>query len=255
MESCRPCPSRSASSDAGECARRLGLVSALIDSGCCGLRDPQASRRRCTRGVRGNGNNDRGVDAMAPRRAAALIRCITSLADQRARRQDPIVSVGYGRTDARMDASPLRLSADDQLLVAEHRRSSSSHEGRRMDKLKGKNREPLSRLGLRQGKRSDPGKRRRDVRLTVTHIAVPHPAPSSRRMAADPPGEARLGDPARLGRDESDRAESSGENWLPGDIIGVWWVGRRRGRDPAGRSGQGYIAAGFNAPGANTRRH
>ena len=45
----------------------------------------------------------------------------------------------------------------------------------------------------------------------VTHIAVPHPGNEQQRaMAAGAPDQARLGDPARLGRDEPGGAEGGG---------------------------------------------
>ncbi len=72
--------------------------------------------------------------------------------------------------------------------------------------------------------------------FAVTHIAVPHPGNEQQcAVAADPADQARLGDPARLGRDESDRAQGCGQDRLPARqdrrrLV----VGCRRGHDSRG---------------------
>ena len=102
----------------------------------------------------------------------------------------------------------VHLPAGDQLLVAEHRQDQVHRdEGRRDGQAQGQeDREHLSRLGLRQG--NDPGARRagEDVRLhRHAHPGAASGQRAGRAVAADPADQARLGDPARLGRDESRR--------------------------------------------------
>ena len=85
--------------------------------------------------------------------------------------------------------------------------------------------------------------------------SLKHPgaAPGQRAgiaVAADPPGQARLGDPVGLGRDESDRAQGGGEDRLSARqdrrrLV----VGLGRGRDSRGRRGQGLRRAAFSASG------
>src|SRR5207302_882089 len=58
--------------------------------------------------------------------------------------------------------------------------------------------------------------------------------------AAAPPDQARLGDPARLGRHAPDGAESRRQDRLPArQDRRCLVVGRRRGRDPRRRRGEG----------------
>ncbi len=102
----------------------------------------------------------------------------------------------------------VHLPAGDQLLVAEHRQDQVHRdEGRRDGQAQGQeDREHLSRFGLRQG--NDPGARRagEDVRLhRHAHPGAASGQRAGRAVAADPADQARLGDPARLGRDESPR--------------------------------------------------
>ena len=105
---------------------------------------------------------------------------------------------------------PLRLPARDELLEPEHRQDQVHRdEGRRDGQVEGEeDRQPLPRLGLRQGDDPDPGPAGQEVRL---HGDAHRGRPSRQRagiaVAADPSTEARLGDPARLGRHEPGRPE------------------------------------------------
>ena len=113
---------------------------------------------------------------------------------------------------------PVRLPADHQLLVAEHRQDQVHRpEGRRDGQAEGQeDREPLSRLGLRQG--DDPGSRHPGEEVRLRGDAHRGAAPGQRAagaVAAGPPGPAGLGDPAGLGGDEPDGAEGGGEGGFP----------------------------------------
>ena len=168
----------------------------------------------------------------------------------------PMISIGYGRTDA----------ADGRVfpyvfpLITNYWSQNTAkikfigHEGRRDGQAEGQeDREHLSRLGLRQG--DDPGPRRAGQEVRLRGHAHRGAAPGQRAggaVAADPPDQARLGDPARLGRDEPDGAQGRGQGRLPARPHHRRLVVRRgRGHDSGRRRGKGYIAAGFNVAGAN----
>jgi len=72
----------------------------------------------------------------------------------------------------------------------------------------------------------------------VSHIPVAHLATSSSAMAAVA-DQARLGDPARLGRDEPDRAQGRRKIGFPRTKIGAYGGARRGRRDPAGDAAKG----------------
>jgi len=72
-------------------------------------------------------------------------------------------------------------------------------------------------------------------------------------VAADPADQARLGDPARLGCDESDRAQSGGESGLPAQQNGrCVWSGAEEDVIPAGDAAKGFYAAASTSPGPTT---
>ena len=132
-----------------------------------------------------------------------------SLIDKATADKIPMISLGYGRTDA----SDGRVFPYVFPLITNYWSQNTAKikfigiEGRRDGQAEGQeDREHLSRLGLRQG--DDPGPRRagEEVRLRRhAHRGAASGQRAGRAVAADPPDQARLGDPARLGRDESRR--------------------------------------------------
>ena len=93
---------------------------------------------------------------------------------------------------------------------------------------------------------------RRSTASSVTQIPVPHPGNEQAvAVAADPPDQARLGDPVGLGRDEpgraQDRARRSASRATRSSACGG--RARRRTSIPAGDAAKGYIASAFNVVG------
>jgi len=84
--------------------------------------------------------------------------------------------------------------------------------------------------------------------FTVTHIPVPHPGnEQGAQWLADPADQAGLGDPARLGRDESGLRSRPPPRSASRATTSSASGGRGGGgHDPCRRRGKGYIAAGFN---------
>ena len=74
------------------------------------------------------------------------------------------------------------------------------------------------------------------ARLRAEMIPVPPPGQRAAvALAADPPVQARLGDPLGLGRDERHRAQDGAEVGFPRDqMVGVWWAGAEPDTDAAG---------------------
>ena len=199
-------------------------------------------------------NNARGVECYermkkhAPTGASLVHPLSTgitySLIEKATADQIPIITMGYGRTDAsdgRVFPYVFPLMTNYWSQSTAKIKFIGQKEGG-MDKLKGKKIVNLYHDSA-YGKETMPilevaGE---EVRLR----SHPHrrAAPGQRAagaVAAGPAHQARLGDPARLGRDEPDRAQGGGEGGLPArpHRRGVV-VGRRGGHDPRGRLGQG----------------
>ena len=165
----------------------------------------------------------------------------------------PIISMGYGRTDA----SDGRVFPYVFPLITNYWSQNTAKikfigmkEGG-MDKLKGKKIVNLYHDSA-YGKETIPvlDAQAKKYGFKVTHIAGAAPGQrAAGAVAADPPDQARLGDPARLGRDESDRAQGCRQGRFPAQqdrrrVV----VGRRRGRDSGGRRGQGLYRRGLQPP-------
>src|SRR3989442_4440735 len=89
--------------------------------------------------------------------------------------------------------------------------------------------------------------------FTVPHIAVPHPGNEQQAQWL----QIRQAKPDWVilhgwGVMDPNALKAAAKIGFPGDhIIGVWWSGAEEDVIPAGQAAKGYIAAGFNAPGAN----
>ena len=204
--------------------------------------------------------NDRGVECYERSKkkgptGATLIHPLStgitySLIDKGTADKIPIVSVGYGRTDA-ADGRVFPYVFPMITTYWSQNTAKIKFIGQKeggMDKLKGKKIVNLYHDSA-YGKETIPILDAAGEEVRLPGHAHRGAAPGQRAavaVAAGPPGQARLGDPARLGRDEPDRAQGGGENRLPArqDHRRVV-VGRGGGRDSGGRRRQGLHRRGL----------
>jgi branched-chain amino acid transport system substrate-binding protein len=168
----------------------------------------------------------------------------------------PVVSIGYGRTDAADGrvwpyVFPLVTTYWSQNTVKI--KFIGQKEGG-MDKLKGKKIVNLYHDSA-YGKETIPvlDAQAKMYGFTVTHIAVPHPGNEQgaqwlqiRQIKPDWVILRGWGvmNPTAL--------KAAAKVGFPRDhIVGVWWSGAEEDTIPAGEAAKGYIAAGFNVAGAN----
>ena len=168
----------------------------------------------------------------------------------------PIVSMGYGRTDA----SDGRVFAYVFPLITNYWSQNTAKikfigmkEGG-MEKLKGKKivniyhdsaygKETIAVLDVQAKKYG----------FEVTHIAVPHPGNEQQAQWL----QVRQIRPDWVilrgwGVMNPTALKAAAKTGFPRDkIVGVWWSGAEEDVIPAGEAAKGYIAAGFNAPGSN----
>ena len=210
-------------------------------------------------------NNARGVECYERQKkkgptGATVIHPLStgitySLIDKATEDKIPIISLGYGRTDAsdgRVFPYVFPLITNYWSQNTAKIKFIGTKEGG-MDKLKGKKivniyhdsaygKETIPVLDAQAKKYGFDGH---------PHRGAASGQRAGRAMAADPPDQARLGDPARLGRDEPDGAQGRGQGRLSRAITSSASGGRarRKTRFPAGPAAKGYIAAGFNVAG------
>src|SRR3977135_924533 len=168
----------------------------------------------------------------------------------------PLVTIGYGRTDA----SDGRVFPYVFPMITNYWSQNTAKikfigmkEGG-MDKLKGKKIANLYHDSA-YGKETIPilETQARMYGFTVTHIAVPHPGNEQQAQWL----QIRQVKPDWVilrgwGVMNPTALKAAAESGFPSDhIIGVWWSGAEEDVIPAGQAAKGYIAAGFNAPGAN----
>jgi branched-chain amino acid transport system substrate-binding protein len=179
-----------------------------------------------------------------------------SLIDKVAADKIPMISLGYGRTDASDGrvfpyVFPLITNYWSQNTVKI--KFIGTKEGG-MDKLKGKKIVNLYHDSA-YGKETIPvlDAQAKKYGFTVTHIAVTHPGNEQgaqwlqiRQIKPDWVILRGWGvmNPVAL--------KGAAKVGFPSDhIIGVWWSGAEEDTIPAGPAAKGYIAAGFNVAGAN----
>ena len=179
-----------------------------------------------------------------------------SIIDKATADKIPVISIGYGRTDA----SDGRVFPYVFPLVTNYWSQNTakikfigSKEGG-MDKLKGKKIVNLYHDSA-YGKETIPvlDEQAKMYGFTVTHIAVPHPGNEQgaqwlqiRQLKPDWVILRGWGvmNPTAL--------KAAAKVGFPRDhMIGVWWSGAEEDTIPAGDAAKGYIAAGFNVAGAN----
>jgi branched-chain amino acid transport system substrate-binding protein len=211
-------------------------------------------------------NNARGVECYerlknhAPTGASMFHPLSTgitySLIDKATADHIPIVTIGYGRTDA----SDGRVFPYIFPLVANYWSQNTAiikfmgmKEGG-MDKLKGKKIVNLYHDSA-YGKETIPvlDAQAKMYGFTVTHIPVPHPGNEQsaqwleiRRIKPDWVLLRGWGvmNPTAL--------KAAAKVGFPRDhMVGVWWSGAEEDTIPAGDAAKGFIAAGFNVAGAN----
>jgi branched-chain amino acid transport system substrate-binding protein len=179
-----------------------------------------------------------------------------SVLDKVAQDKIPVISLGYGRTDAADGrvfpyVFPLITNYWSQNTAIDevHRPKKGG-----MDKLKGKKIVHIYHDSA-YGKETIAGARRpgQDVWLrTVKHIPCPPRQRAAVAVAADPPGQARLGHPAGWGVMNPTALKAAAKIGFPREkIVGVWWSGAEEDTIPAGDAAKGYISAGFNVAGTN----
>ena len=176
----------------------------------------------------------------------------------------PLITINHGRTDS-TDGSvfpyvfPLQLNPYSE--IAAIITWIGAEGGRRRQAEGQEDRHALSRLALRQGDDPDPRSLREEVRLR-DH---PHRGPAPRQRAAvavaeHPPHQARLGDPARLGRHEPGGDQDRRQDRLPGRPHHRQHLEQRRGgRESRRRGRQGlhrdhHRPVGHQLPGAARHR-
>ncbi len=179
-----------------------------------------------------------------------------SLIDKATADKIPVISIGYGRTDA----SDGRVFPYVFPLVTNYWSQNTakikfigSKEGG-MDKLKGKKIVNIYHDSA-YGKETIPvlDAQAKMYGFTVTHIPVPHPGNEQgaqwlqiRQIKPDWVILRGWGvmNPTAL--------KAAAKVGFPRDhIVGVWWSGAEEDTIPAGDAAKGYIAAGFNVAGAN----
>jgi len=210
--------------------------------------------------------NDRGVECyersknMGPTGATLIHPLSTgitySLIEKGTADRIPIVSVGYGRTDAsdgRVFPYVFPLMTNYWSQNTAKIKFIGMQEGG-MDKLKGKKIANLYHDSA-YGKETIPilETQAKMYGFTVTHIAVPHPGNEQQAQwlqirQAKPDWVILRG----WGVMNPTALKAAAKIGFPRDhIIGVWWSGAEEDVIPAGQAAKGYIAAGFNAPGAD----
>ena len=179
-----------------------------------------------------------------------------SLIDKVAADKIPMISLGYGRTDAsdgRVFPYVFPLITNYWSQNTAKIKFIGSKEGG-MDKLKGKKIVNIYHDSA-YGKETIPvlDAQAKKYGFTVTHIAVTHPGNEQgaqwlqiRQIKPDWVILRGWGvmNPVAL--------KSAAKVGFPSDhIIGVWWSGAEEDTIPAGAAAKGYIAAGFNVAGEN----
>ena len=211
-------------------------------------------------------NNARGVECYerlknhAPTGASVFHMLSTgitySIIDKATADKIPVISIGYGRTDA----SDGRVFPYIFPLVTNYWSQNTAKikfigtkEGG-MDKLKGKKIVNIYHDSA-YGKETIPvlDAQAKMYGFTITHIPVPHPGNEQgaqwlqiRQIKPDWVILRGWGvmNPTAL--------KAAAKVGFPRDhIIGVWWSGAEEDTIPAGEAAKGYIAAGFNVAGAN----
>ena len=179
-----------------------------------------------------------------------------SLIDKGTADHIPIVSIGYGRTDA----SDGRVFPYIFPLITNYWSQNTAKikfigqkEGG-MDKLKGKKIVNIYHDSA-YGKETIPvlDVQAKKYCFEVTHIAVPHPGNEQQaqwlQIRQIKPDWVIL---RGWGVMNPTALKAAAKIGYPRDhIIGVWWSGAEEDTIPAGDSAKGYIAAGFNVSGAN----
>src|SRR5215468_10617487 len=179
-----------------------------------------------------------------------------SLIDKATADHIPIISLGYGRTDAsdgRVFPYVFPLITNYWSQNTAKIKFIGTKEGG-MDKLKGKKIVNLYHDSA-YGKETIPilDAQAKKYGFTVTHIPVPHPGNEQgaqwlqiRQIKPDWVILRGWGvmNPTAL--------KAAAKTGFPRTkMVGVWWSGAEEDVIPAGDAAKGYIAAGFNAPGAN----
>ncbi len=211
-------------------------------------------------------NNARGVECYERTKkkgptGATLIHPLStgitySLIDKGTVDKIPIVSIGYGRTDA----SDGRVFPYVFPLITNYWSQNTAKikfigqkEGG-MDKLKGKKIVNLYHDSA-YGKETIPvlDIQAKKYGFEVTHIAVPHPGNEQQaqwlQVRQVRPDWVILRGWGVMNPTALKAAAKVG--FARERIVGVWWSGAEEDVIPAGDAAKGYIAAGFNAPGKN----
>ncbi len=211
-------------------------------------------------------NNARGVECYErskkhPPTGATVIHPLStgitySLIEKATADHIPIISLGYGRTDAadgRVFPYIFPLITNYWSQNTAKIKFIGSKEGG-MDKLKGKKLVNIYHDSA-YGKETIPvlDAQAKKYGFSVTHIAVPHPGNEQgaqwlqiRQIKPDWVILRGWGvmNPVAL--------KAAAKVGFPRDkIIGVWWSGAEEDTIPAGDAAKGFIAAGFNVAGAN----
>jgi len=211
-------------------------------------------------------NNARGVECYErlknhPPTGATMIHPLStgitySLIEKGTADKVPIVSIGYGRTDAADGRVfpyifPLMTTYWSQ-STAKIKFIGQKEGG--MSKLKGKKIVNLHHLSA-YGKETIPvlDVQAEKYGFQVTHIPVPHPGNEQQsqwlRIRQIKPDWVILRGWGVMNPTALKAAQRAG--FPRNKIVGVWWSGAEEDVIPAGSAAKGYIAAGFNVSGAN----
>jgi branched-chain amino acid transport system substrate-binding protein len=208
-------------------------------------------------------NNTRGVECYErlKSRHPALFHPLStgitySLIDRAAVDHIPLVTIGYGRTDAsdgRVFPYVFPLITNYWSQNTAKIRFIGMQEGG-MDKLKGKKIVNLYHDSA-YGKETIPvlDVQAHKYGFTVTHIPVAHPGNEQQSQWL----QIRQLKPDWVilrgwGVMNPTALRTAAKTGYPRDhILGVWWSGAEEDVIPAGETAKGYIAAGFNVPGAD----
>jgi branched-chain amino acid transport system substrate-binding protein len=179
-----------------------------------------------------------------------------SLIDKATEDKIPIISLGYGRTDAtdgRVFPYVFPLITNYWSQNTAKIKFIGQKEGG-MDKLKGKKIVNIYHDSA-YGKETIPvlDAQAKKYGFTVTHIAVPHPGNEQGaqwlQVRQIKPDWVILRGWGVMNPTAIKAAQRAG---YPRDkIIGVWWAGAEEDTIPAGDAAKGYIAAAFNVSGTN----
>ena len=179
-----------------------------------------------------------------------------SLIDKATEDKIPIISLGYGRTDAtdgRVFPYVFPLITNYWSQNTAKIKFIGQKEGG-MDKLKGKKIVNIYHDSA-YGKETIPilDAQAKMYGFQVTHIAVPHPGNEQQAQWL----QIRQLKPDWVilrgwGVMNPTALKAAGKIGFPRNkIVGVWWSGAEEDVIPAGDAAKGYIAAGFNLPGTN----